>query len=109
MQLRLEQFNDNTTGIRDSIASLRSCRVNEIPNEAHILRRVLHTHRGDTLLRRNQAALDRRAEMVARAEEVLVESDARVARAANTAVSAAQQHLTAGGTAKSLLEAMKRA
>jgi hypothetical protein len=110
MKLRLDDFNDNTTGISDAINSLRSCRVNEIPNEAHILRRVLHTHRDDALLRHNQVALDRRAAWVARAEQVLVESDARLARVASTAVDAVQQHLSApGASARTLLNAMKGA
>jgi hypothetical protein len=108
MQLRLEQYNDNTTSIREAIASLIGCRDNEVANEAQILRRVLHTHRNDTLLRRKPEAIERRAAMVARAEEAL---SARTIAAANALVNATQKHFQAVGdaSAKSLLEMMKRA
>lgn len=104
MQLRLEQYNDNTTSIREAIASLVGCRDSEIANEAHILRRVLHTHCNDTLLRRKPEAIERRTAMVARAEAVLIQ---REERQAASLVGAVQKHLQDGGSAKSLLAAMK--
>jgi hypothetical protein len=73
MKLRVEQYNDNTTGIREAVASLIGCRRDERPNESNLLRRVLSNHAGDELIRNNEPALRRRTQMVERAQRVLEE------------------------------------
>lgn len=79
LALSASQFRDVCDSTRDAINSLAGCRWNEIPNEARILRGALARLLGAELGRRNQALLDRRAQLEVRAGVVLRQREAEAA------------------------------
>lgn len=71
MKLSAENYRDNTTSIREAVASLISCLTTEIPNEARILRATLERTAGDEMRRLDPKQIERRQQMIERAEQML--------------------------------------
>lgn len=63
---------------RDAIVSLRSCRPNEIANEARILRNTLNDLCAPDLARKNSRATERRRDMIRYGNEALVSRTAQL-------------------------------
>lgn len=65
------QYDDLLSGLRDAIASLISCRKNEIENEVRILRNSIAAVRAAKTLREDQGRLDRAVALLNRAEDTI--------------------------------------
>lgn len=75
-KLTAQAFRDLLSSVRDSISSLKSCQDRELPNERRLLGNVVAELREASPLRRNDALVERQAEMLAEAQAIL---DARPA------------------------------
>jgi hypothetical protein len=76
-RLTAQAFRDLLSSTRDSISSLKSCRTNELPNERRLLENMMAELREASPLRRNDALVERKVEMLAEAQATL---DARPVR-----------------------------
>lgn len=71
VKISASELNDLSDRTRDAIVSLRSCRPNEIANEARILRNARNDLCAPDLARKNDRATQRRRDMIRYGNETL--------------------------------------